>query len=118
MRALLLIAVFPALALAQASAPAAKTLKDKEEIKFNEIERGFTVEVAGGVGMDFNLPGSTFNATKELIDRLDVLIQGGVGLEYYTRLRHFTVGLEANFQLQLFTTTFGMTITPTLRYSF
>lgn len=233
MRALLVTMLCSSVALAQG-----KTLKDKEEIKFNEIERGFTVEIAGGANLLFNLPGASiltdsagrnigcggprpFSAGQNvrvevgadiasrgddpssaaplmvvtamlqagagkagsdylgtlgqpgptgacigsasgdvsmlapglavkvnivgfkdsqdvnrlwlygrlaggvnfwfpttLIDKFDVLLQGGVGIEYYTRLRHFALGLEANFQMMFLTTTFGVTITPTLRYSF
>ncbi len=52
MRALLLTLLLPAAAFAQATA-----VKDKEEIKFNEIERGFTVGAAGGFWMFVNSPG-------------------------------------------------------------
>src|SRR5689334_2990473 len=52
---LVLCTVVPSLALAQG-----KTLKDKEaQQKFNEIERGFTVEMALGGNVLFNLPGSS-----------------------------------------------------------
>src|SRR3954469_3669626 len=54
-RALVVMCSFiSSLALAQG-----KTLKDKEEIKFNEIERGFTVEVAAGWAPIFNMPGNS-----------------------------------------------------------
>lgn len=65
--------------------------------------------VAGGV--NFFFPHS-------LIKQTDVMVQAGGGVEYYTRLRHFAIGLEANFQMMFVTSTFGVTITPTLRYSF
>jgi hypothetical protein len=202
MRALLLtVLLLPCLALAQA-----KTLKDKEEIKFNEIERGFTMGGAAGYWGFFNSPGNTrpyaggltarldigydfgervvggimlqvasnhpdngssylgttgtsasgdyselmpgiavkvnlvgFNDNqdvkrlwvyvrgsaaaglyfpKTLIDKFDLMIQGGVGIEYFTKLRHFALGLEANAVIMALTGTFGLSVTPTLRYSF
>jgi hypothetical protein len=200
MRALLLtVLLLPSFALAQA-----KTLKDKEEIKFNEIERGFTMGGAAGYWSFFNAPGSNrpyaggitarldigydfgervvggimlqvasnhagsdytgttgssasgdfselmpgisvkvnlvgFNDNqdvkrlwvyvrgsaaaglyfpKTLIDKFDLMVQGGAGIEYFTKLRHFALGLEANFVLMALTGTFGLTVTPTLRYSF
>src|SRR5256885_16614364 len=51
------------LALAQAAAPVPKQLQDKAEIKFNEIERGFTVEMALGGHLMFNLPGQSVSPT-------------------------------------------------------
>ncbi|MBL8949611.1 MAG: adventurous gliding motility protein CglE [Myxococcaceae bacterium] len=65
--------------------------------------------VAGGV--NFYFPNT-------LISQIDPMLQAGGGIEYYTRLRHFSIGLEANFQMMFVTTTFGVTLTPTLRYSF
>lgn len=65
--------------------------------------------VAGGVNFFF---------PREIIKQTDFMLQAGAGVEYYTRLRHFAIGLEANFQMLFVTTTFGVTVTPTLRYSF
>ena len=65
--------------------------------------------VAGGVNFFF---------PKDIISQTDFMLQAGAGVEYYTRLRHFAIGLEANFQMLFVTTTFGITVTPTLRYSF
>jgi hypothetical protein len=62
--------------------------------------------------------GANFYFPNTLISQLDVMLQAGAGVEYYTRLRHFSIGLEANFQMMFVTTTFGVTLTPTLRYSF
>lgn len=67
------------------------------------------IRAAGGVNFYF---------PRDLIKEMDVMLQGGAGIEYYTRLRHFAIGLEANFLVFLQTATFGMTVTPTLRYSF
>jgi hypothetical protein len=210
MRALLLTVLLPAAAFAQASA-----VKDKEEIKFNEIERGFTVGAAGGFWMFFNSPGPAPSSTypnprpltmgqtaridlgfdigervvaglmlqaannragsdylgttvgsgtaasgdfselmpgaavkvniigfednqnvkrtwlyarlagaacfyfpSTLINKFDVNLQGSVGVEYFTKLRHFAIGLEVSALFNVLTGTFGLTATPTLRYSF
>jgi hypothetical protein len=203
MRALTLLMLVPCVALAQG-----KTLKDKEEIKFNEIERGFTVgggagfwvlfnapavgnatrpisigqtvrvdiggdfgervvagvmlqaatnkadaaylgttgvsasgdfsELMPGVGVKVNIVGFDDNQDvkrtwiyaraaaaaalyfpKTLIDKFDVMLQGGLGIEYFTKLRHFAVGFEASFVFMALTGTFGLSgPTVTLRYSF
>jgi hypothetical protein len=49
---------------------------------------------------------------------LDILVYGGPGIEYYTRLRHFSIALEADFCFQILTQTIGINIMPTLRYAF
>jgi hypothetical protein len=53
-----------------------------------------------------------------LIDRLDVLISAGAGIEYFTRLRHFSIGIEANFNYMALTSSFGFSVLPTVKYSF
>ena len=55
---------------------------------------------------------------KTLLPIPDVLIFAGPGVEYFTRLRHFSIGLEANFVVMALTQSFGFTITPMLRYAF
>jgi hypothetical protein len=47
-----------------------------------------------------------------------VLIFAGPGIEYYTRLRHFSIGLEADFLFFALTQSIGFTVTPMLRYVF
>ena len=49
---------------------------------------------------------------------LDVLIGGGPGVEYFTRLRHFSVSLEANFNFMALTSSVGFSILPSVRYAF
>jgi hypothetical protein len=53
-----------------------------------------------------------------LLDRLDVLVSAGAGLEYFTRLRHFSIGVEANFNYMVLTSSFGFSVLPTVKYSF
>lgn len=55
---------------------------------------------------------------KTLLPVPDVLIFAGPGVEYFTRLRHFSIGLEANFVFMALTQSFGFTVTPMLRYQF
>ncbi len=49
---------------------------------------------------------------------LDVLVAGGLGVEYFTRLRHFSIGLEANFNFLVLTQSFGFSVLPSVRYTF
>jgi hypothetical protein len=58
-----------------------------------------------------------YNPTS-LIDRLDVLVSGGVGLEYFTRLRHFSLGIEGNFNYLARSGSLGFSVFPTVKYSF
>ena len=49
---------------------------------------------------------------------LSVLVFGGPGIEYYTRLRHFSFGVEITGSYLVNSGAFGFAITPTLRYAF
>jgi hypothetical protein len=53
-----------------------------------------------------------------LLPQSDVLITVGPGVEYYTRLRHFSIGVEASFNLLATTGSIGFSVFPTVRYSF
>jgi hypothetical protein len=48
----------------------------------------------------------------------DVLVQGGPGVEYYTRLRHFSIGLAADYVYATQAKASGFSIYPTVRYTF
>jgi hypothetical protein len=48
----------------------------------------------------------------------DVMIFVGPGVEYYTRLRHFSIGIEVTGAFLLTSASVGFTITPNLRYAF
>lgn len=41
-----------------------------------------------------------------------------IGVEYYTKLRHLSAGIEADFQALLAPYAFGVSIYPTLKYTF
>lgn len=67
------------------------------------------VRAAGGV---------MFYSPPSLLPTLDVLVSGGAGIEYFTRLRHFVIGLEANFNFMALTQSLGFSILPTVKYAF
>lgn len=55
---------------------------------------------------------------KKLLPGPDVLVFAGPGIEYFTRLRHFSIGFEADFVFMALNQSFGFQITPMLRYAF
>lgn len=65
----------------------------------------------GGVGYALFSP-------KLLLPDSDILVFAGPGVEYYTRLRHFSVGLEVTGAFLASSGTFGFAISPNLRYAF
>jgi hypothetical protein len=48
----------------------------------------------------------------------DVLIGGGLGAEYFTQLRHFSVGLQVDGLYVLSAKAPGFAVTPVVRYTF
>lgn len=48
----------------------------------------------------------------------DVLVGGGLGAEYYTQLRHFSVGLQVDGLYVLSAKAPGFAVTPVVRYTF
>lgn len=70
------------------------------------------IYVRGGAGYAFYYPAAL------LRDVRDVLGFGGLGVEYYTRLRHFSIGLEAVGTYLVPSGTVGFAFTPSLRYAF
>jgi hypothetical protein len=67
--------------------------------------------VHGRVGYLWSHPVGLFANT-------DVLIGAGIGAEYFTRLRHFSIGLAVDGDYLKDVKVFGFAITPTLRYTF
>lgn len=75
-----------------------------------DVERTwFYARVSGGV---------MFYSPAALINKLDVLISAGPGIEYFTKLRHFSIGIEANFNFMALTSSLGFSVLPTVKYSF
>jgi hypothetical protein len=48
----------------------------------------------------------------------DLMVAAGLGAEYYTQLRHFSVGLQVDGLYALKAKAPGFALTPTLRYTF
>ena len=67
--------------------------------------------VRGGAGYALFSP-------RNLLPNGDVFVAAGPGIEYFTRLRHFSVGLEAMGTMLLTNGSFGFTVPPNLRYAF
>jgi hypothetical protein len=55
---------------------------------------------------------------KGLFGTSDVLIQGGPGLEYFTRLRHFSLGFAVDYLYATKAKASGFAAYPTVRYTF
>jgi len=55
---------------------------------------------------------------KGLFGTSDVVAQGGLGVDYYTRLRHFSLGLAADYVYATKAKASGFAIYPTVRYTF
>lgn len=55
---------------------------------------------------------------KGLFGTNEVLIQGGPGLEYFTRLRHFSIGAALDYVYATKAKASGFAVYPTVRYTF
>ena len=55
---------------------------------------------------------------KLLLPDSDILVFAGPGVEYYTRLRHFSVGLEVTGSYLVSSGSIGFALSPNLRYAF
>ncbi len=75
----------------------------------NDVKRLWIYLKAGG-GYALFSPAGLVNS--------DVFLFGGPGVEYFTQLRHFTVGLEVVASFMLSGGTIGFAATPNLRYAF
>jgi hypothetical protein len=75
-----------------------------------EVQRTF-IYARAGVGLAMFSP-------KLLLPDSDILIFVGPGVEYYTRLRHFSVGLEVTGSYLVSSGSIGFAVTPNLRYAF
>lgn len=75
-----------------------------------EVQRTWIYVRAGGAVV--------FYSPRSLLPNLDVLVTAGVGIEYFTRLRHFVIGLEGNFNFFALTQSLGFSVLPTVKYAF
>lgn len=76
----------------------------------NDWERLY-VYVHGRGGYAKTYPEGLFGTT-------DTIVGAGPGVEYYTRLRHFSVGLGADVVYALKAKAAGLAVYPTVRYTF
>lgn len=76
----------------------------------NEVER-FYLYLHGRGGYLTTYPDG-------LLGTNDAYVAGGPGFEYFTRLRHFSVGLAADVAYLPKAKTAGLAVTPTVRYTF
>ncbi len=76
----------------------------------NGYERFFVYAHARG--------GYLLSHPKGLFTDTDVLIGGGIGAEYFTQLRHFSVGLQVDGLYVLSAKAPGFAVTPLVRYTF
>jgi hypothetical protein len=76
----------------------------------NDFER-FYVYLHGRGGYAKSYPEGLFGTD-------DVVVAGGPGVEYFTRLRHFSVGLAADYVYATEAAASGFAVYPTVRYTF
>lgn len=55
---------------------------------------------------------------KDIYESMDILVRAGIGLEYYTRLRHFSVGVDLDFVFGIKNLGAGILILPNMKYTF
>ncbi|BDG04935.1 adventurous gliding motility protein CglE [Anaeromyxobacter oryzae] len=71
----------------------------------------FFVYLHGRGGYAKSFPTGLFGDT-------DTVVQGGLGLEYYTQLRHFSVGFAGDYVYATKAKASGVAVYPTIRYTF
>jgi hypothetical protein len=76
----------------------------------NEVDRVFLYVHARG-GYMLSKPEGLFSSN-------DIFVAGGPGIEYFTRLRHFAIGLAVDGVYALDAGTLGVAVLPSVRYTF
>lgn len=76
----------------------------------NNVKRFFLFARLGG--------GYALMGPKNFYEGGDIALLGGIGVEYFTRLRHFSLGLSADFFYGIQHMGPGFSLTPALRYTF
>lgn len=71
-----------------------------------------------GAGYALWVPASTAGGPSDGSFYGSIHTDASIGVEYYTKLRHISVGVEADFQALLAPMAFGISIYPTLKYTF
>lgn len=62
--------------------------------------------------------GYALSHPKGLFGDTDTLVAGGLGVEYYTQLRHFSVGLQVDGVYAVSAKAPGLSVSPVVRYTF
>jgi hypothetical protein len=76
----------------------------------NDVKRAYVYARLGG--------GYTLLGPSNFYKDGDISILGGVGIEYFTHLRHFSLGLTLDFFYGIQHMGPGLMLTPNLRYTF
>ncbi|MCP4502836.1 MAG: adventurous gliding motility protein CglE [Deltaproteobacteria bacterium] len=71
-----------------------------------------------GVGFVFWFPNELVKSSGALLDVGALHVDGSVGVEYYTKLRHLSIGVEVAAQGLLLPMAFGFQVYPTIKYTF
>lgn len=82
-------------------------------VGFNDSQdvRRTWIYIRGGAGY-------TMFSPKQLLSNSDILVFAGPGVEYYTRLRHFSVAIDLTGSFLLTSGSLGVAVTPNVRYAF
>lgn len=76
----------------------------------NGVDRLF-LDAHAGIGVSLMGP-------KDVYESVDILVRAGVGLEYFTRLRHFSIGVDLDFAYGVKNLGAGVLILPQIKYTF
>jgi len=76
------------------------------------------IYLKAGAGWAFFQPGALFTATPATSSYSAFFGFAGVGLQYYTHLRHFSFGVEVDASYLGKSASWGFLITPNIRYAF
>ena len=55
---------------------------------------------------------------KDIYESIDILARVGIGFEYFTRLRHFSLGVDLDFVYGIKNLGAGVQIMPQMKYTF
>jgi hypothetical protein len=71
-----------------------------------------------GVGWSFFEPSALFTTTPASSSYSALYAFAGIGVQYYTHLRHFSIGLEVDGSFLGKSSSWGFLVTPNIRYAF
>jgi len=76
------------------------------------------IYVKAGAGWAFFEPGALFTTTPATSSYSSFYAFAGVGFQYYTHLRHFSIGIEVDADYLGKSKSWGFLVTPNIRYAF